>query len=477
MNVRARYVSAVFVCVGLALLASSVFAQAELPRVGFEENFDTAEGWFLDGGAPIRAMDAQDGTVTFVTHRGALSATMKRPDWPEWPLAPHESNTLMHKRYEKTVDLGVYRYLVVKLDERGTAVKLFVCGRPTPVCYTTGLRVLDLRNVGLDGKQRMDLGIEFLNSSGVGTFDFVRLVRELTDEEKKALMPPPLEYASEELIVHPYHRLEALNARAGRDRRPDAEGQLVCYEDTASRGRVWKLTDQPGDQAFRSGDSTAGWSGDGRYFNVTGGKDGKNVWEPAAGLWRETMGGGKLSDKPMPQYAARWESTLHPTVVYGYRTQWHKPEVDFIFYRYDLATGVETEFARFTTEGKWDVRELAQAEKGDKVVLGLRGTFRVWIIDPEAKPPAEIVTPITLPTRLKGIHFAKDDTTLIWFNCYTYEQLQMDLATPQAGQARKVTLGYYTSGGHAGGGGGRTLRHYAGMTTVQPAGLTDWKAG
>jgi len=237
MNVRVGILCcrALLVLCVAASLSSPVFSQRDVPRVGFEENFDTKEGWFVSAGAPLRAITAEDGTVTFHTHRGALGSHMKpKPHWPEWPKVPLRSFTAVQKRYQETVDLSVYRYLVVKLDERGTMVKLFVARRETPVCYTTGLRVLDLRNVNLEGKHRMSLTIEFLNSSGVGTFDFIRLVRELTPEEQKVLMPPPLDFVDEELSVHPYHRLEALNARAGRERKAETEGQLVVYEDTAS---------------------------------------------------------------------------------------------------------------------------------------------------------------------------------------------------------------------------------------------------
>ncbi|MBI3829854.1 MAG: hypothetical protein HY291_10070, partial [Planctomycetes bacterium] len=441
----------------------------EPPRVGFEENFDTADGWKVSDGAPLKALAAKDGVVRFETVCGALNAKMKRPDWPEWPEKPFESNTTVKKTYGKQIDLGKYHYLLVKLDERGTAVTLAVCGSWTPICYTTGLRAFDLRNRGIDDKRDLALSIQFLNTSGAASFDFVRLVSELTEDEKKVLMPAPAEYFAEKRAAHPYHKLEALNARAGRTRLKEAEGQLTVYTDTLSNGTVWKLTNQPGDQAFMSNDKALGWTNDGRYFRTVGGVDGRNVFDHAAGAWRKTAGGD--AGKPLPEYNGSWESSTKPGVVYGYRTQWKRPQCDFLFFRFDQATGEETELARITTDGKWDVRELSRAEKSDRAVLGLRGTPNVWIVDPDAAEPAARAKAIVLKTRLKGVGFAKDDTTLQWHNCYTYEHWEMNIETGE------THLGYYTGGGHAGGGFGKTLRHYEGLTTMQPAGLTDWKAG
>lgn len=453
----------------LSFLHAAAPAQ-EGDRTGFEETFDTAEGWTRKYGAALESATAKGGAVRFKTVCGALNPRMKRADWPEWPKKPFASYAGIEKVYARRVDLDKYPYLVVKLDERGTMVKLAVCGRWTPVCYTTGLHVFDLRNSPFDGKRDMRLTIEFLNTSGVGTFDFIRLVSRLTPEEQKALMPPPLDYFRERRRAHAYHKLDALNARAGRPRLARGQGQLACYRDTISGALVWKLTDQPGDQAIRSGDGALGWSADGRFFHVSGGRGDKNVWDHGAARWRRTALAGGDAGVSMPRYHGSWPSRDHPGVTYGYRTRWRRPKCDFLIYKFDRAAGVETQIAAIETPGKWDVRELARAAKGDRAIIGLRGTPLIWIVDPN-EPEARRVTPITLKTRLKGVHFAKDDEFVQWHNCYTYQHWEMSLAT------RKPKLGYYTGGGHAGGGYGRTLRHYTGITTVNPAGMTDWKAG
>jgi hypothetical protein len=438
-------------------------------RIAFEESFDSAEGWEVVRGAPIKSITAEDGNVRFETVRGALNSAMTQP-WPDWPEDPYKSNTTLHKSYDVEVDFDKYHYVVVNLVERGTAVTLHISGRGSPVLYTTGLRAFDLRNCGLEGKHKVTLHLELLNTSGVATLDFVRLVSELTDEEKKVLMRPPLDFPQEDRQAHAYHRLEAANARAGRVIHRKYQGQLLAYRDTLSNGLVFRLTDQDGDQGFRGGDTTLAFDSTGRYFTISGGRDGRNVWDFAEVRWRETLGGAN-SEVAVPDYAASWESRENPDIIYGYRTQGiDSPVFEFTVYRFDRSTGEETEIGRFRNKERWDVRELSRG-KGDKVVIGLRGTPDVWIVDPDAEAPDKRIRYIRLTSRLKGVHFAKDDTELQWFNCYTYEQRVMDLST---GETR---LGYYTSGGHAGGGGGKTLRHYAGLVIVQPSGLTDWKAG
>ncbi|MCZ7649590.1 MAG: hypothetical protein M5U26_30740 [Planctomycetota bacterium] len=451
--------------IGLALGAT-----AGEGRVGFEEPFDSAEGWAVAYGAPLKQMKAEGGTVRFETVCGALGSAMKmkRADWPEWPEKPFESNTGIKKNYGRKIDLDTYRYVAVKLDERGTMVKLAVCGRWIPVCYTTGLHVFDLKNSPYGETRDLVLTLEFLNTSGACTFDSIRFLSELNEEERAALLPPPVAYPKWNRTAKPYHGLEALNARAGRSRLPEAEGQLAAYRDTLSGGLVWRLTCQPGDQAFSAGDTKLGWTREGRYFRTAGGLDGRKVFDHFAGRWQPTAGGAET--KALPDYHGQWPSRKFENVTYGYRVQWRKPEADFVFYRFDAATGEEREWGKLACDGKWDVRELAPAEHGERAVVGLRGTPNVWLLDPEAEPEKRI-TPIRLKTRLKGVRFAKDDTTLQWHNCYTYESWELDLKT------NETRLGYEMSGSHAGGGGGRSLRHYEGLTTVQPAGLTDWKAG
>ena len=97
----------------LSLVGAWAFAQEELPRVGFEENFDTADGWQVANGPALKSITVKDCTVRFETVCGALNARMKRDDWPEWPKKPFASWTSIKKEYGTEVDLDTYRYLVV----------------------------------------------------------------------------------------------------------------------------------------------------------------------------------------------------------------------------------------------------------------------------------------------------------------------------------------------------------------------------
>lgn len=466
------------------------------PRIGFEETFAAADGWNVTNGAPLKSIDLKKlpaapapqlpaGTpvpnILFTTVCGALNKDMRRDDWPEWPKQPFDSHTSIQKKYDAKVNLDVYRYLVIDMPIRGCNVVLAVNGVALPIAYTTGLRVYDLNireHASLKGFQKITLAMEFLNTSGSVGFNSLRLVASLTPEERKVLMPVPVEYKKETLVAHPYHRLEALNRRAGRARHAEYEGQLCVYRDTLSGATVWKLTDQPGDQHFRASDSTLGWSADGRFFQVNGGKNGKNVFDFQTGQWLKTALVGEAA-QPLPDYAARWDSKKHPGRIYGYKVDHSRaPDKIFRFYAFDSATGQETEIAQWKTQAKWAVRELATSPTTDKAVIGLRESTECSVIDPDHTDPAQRVQPITLSTRLKGLHFGKQDTTLIWHNCYTYEQWERVVVPTHPNEKIGDThLAYYTGGGHAGSGGGFNLNHYEGLTLIRPSDLTEWMAG
>ncbi|MGH7145641.1 MAG: hypothetical protein ACREJ2_16135 [Planctomycetota bacterium] len=469
------------------LAASASLAAADAPRVGFDESFTTKDGWSVVHGAPIGAIELNAlpkppapalpaGTppphMLFTTVCGALDPRMQRADWPEWPKHPFDSSTRVRKTYDQTVDLDEYHYLVIDLPIRGANVVLAMDGESLPIAYTTGLRAYDLRlrdEASLKGKQQITISLEFLNTSGSVGFNAIRLVRELTAAEKKALMPAPIDLHLQKLTMAPYNHLEALNARAGRANLPEYEGQLCVYKDSATGAEIWKLTDQPGDQSFRAGDSTLGWSADGRYFQINGGRDGRNVFDFQTGKWLATE---SVGDHPLPDFAARCASKKHPGVVYGYTIDYnHPPDKIFRFAQFDPKTGKTEPLGDWKTPAKWDVRELAVSDTTDLAAVGLRGSPAVCLIDPDAADPAQRIRPITLSTRLKGLHFGKKDTTLIWWNCYTYEQWERVIATGA------THLGYYTGGSHAGGGGGFTLNHYEGLTLIRPDDLTDWQAG
>ena len=74
MSVRV-HIPLLALCV-LVALSSPASAQRGPARIGFEENFDTSDGWQLSAGAPLRHITSERGTVTFHTQRGALGSHM-----------------------------------------------------------------------------------------------------------------------------------------------------------------------------------------------------------------------------------------------------------------------------------------------------------------------------------------------------------------------------------------------------------------
>ncbi len=454
-----------FTCCGTTPVRA---VEKNLPRIGFEESFDTADGWKTrKKSAPLKAVEVKDGTVRFYSHRTAFSSAQelikKYPEFNEKNV--YNNATRLLKKYDVIIDLGTYRYMVLKMDDICAVTKIDVCGAELPVAYTTGIRVYDLKQPSRSWlwKKKVKLSIQIkIGSSGWATFDYIRFVKELTEEEKKGLFPSPVEYKMEKLEAHPYHKLEEMNARAGRTSRIDGEGQLLTYRDTLSGGEIWKMTDQAGDQSFaretRTGSyGSMAWTDEGRYLKVLrGGRGGRNIWDLGEGKWHKTLPDENFPYSP-PKYTTGWESRMYPGLVYGYKLDFHgQKKVDFIFYRFDRRSGKEEEFGRFTFDfGKdpgWLCRGLRPG-MGDKVIIHIRGTHQGIIVDPDNKDPGKMVQPLTTPVRIEQLNLADNDTAVVIGNSHTYERVKMDLAT------RKTCLMLIYGGSHC----GHPLTYYRGM--------------
>jgi hypothetical protein len=492
MRPRGKQFAFVSLAMGLLLPASALRVSAgdagDLPRIGFEEPFDTADGWKVTGKTPLRSpLEAKDGTVKFWGHRvafdnGAANLIKKYPEFNESNL--FNEGTRLKKEYDTSIDFETYRYIVVKLDERANGVELTVCDAELPVPYTTGVCAYDLKQpdkswLWKGGKKKLTIGLGLGGTGGWVTFDYIRFVKELTEEEKKGLIPAPIEYKKEKLEAHPYHRLEAMNARAGRTRRAECEGQLLTYTDTLSGGEIWKVTDQPGDQNYGI-DVQAGrtaWTAEGRYLQIYGGRGGRNFWDAGGGKWRDILPTENYPH-PAPKYGYGWESRTHPGVAYGYNTKWNrsspkKPICDFVFFRFDRNSGKEEQLGVYTYEHDekhpgWD-RRAHTFGMGDKFVLSLAATFYCVILDPDNADPGKRIQPLELPVRPKGtVSLVDNDTALCCGNSYTYEAVKIDLAT----RTMRVWPTSY-GGSH----GGSPLWYYAGMV-LKEKNITDrWRPG
>jgi fibronectin type 3 domain-containing protein len=426
------------------------------PRIGWEESFDTIDRWkaalMKPAGTPMKSVEGADGTISIVTPCGALDPSMKKPNWPEWPKEPATSFSNFTVNYDDVVDFDTFHYLVVRIVEKNTFFILFVNGKPTRVCYTTGIHSQDLRTLGLTGKQKVALWGQFLNTSGGVKIDYIRLVSDVTPEEKKGFIDEGLTVRAENFSAHPYHGLEALNARAGRPIKKDPLGGEWCvYRDTGTGAEIWKMTAGATDEFGPT------FNCDGSAFTVKGrGPSGFHVFDWTTRTFRFVEGG--LND------AAPRFSTTEPDAMIVAENTWIKTDPPrqrrITLWRVNFRTGERTEIAHFEPK-TWIVQELHSSSDSSKMVFGLRESPNVFLIDPSIPDLDKRVRPITLPTRLKGISLINNDAELRWYNCYTYESWMMDLATG------KVSLGNgCTAGGHAAGGPHWTIGPYSSLMKI-----------
>lgn len=448
----ARKVSVAFI--GGVLIAAAACAQ-EGPRIGWEESFDDITKWKAEMlkpnfGSPLASVTAEDGCINLVTPVGALNPKMKRADWPEWPGNPASSFTNFSIRYDDVVDLDIYRYFVIRIREKSTFFYISINGKALKVGYTTGIHAQDLRALGLRGKQRVGFYGQFLNSHGHVKLDYLRLVRALTPEEQEGLIGEGLTIRDENLSAHPYHRLEALNARAGRPSRPPGQGsEWVVYRDTGTGAEVWKMTD------LAANECQVSFNCDGSAFTVRGRPgQGFHVFDWTDRRFKLIKGG--LSDA-RPRF-----STTEPDAMVIAENTWlprqkGQPRRRITIWRQNFRTDERTELASFHPK-TWVVQEFSSSPDSAKMVFGLRESRVVFLIDPEIADIEKRVRQITLPTRLKGVRLVNDDTELQWHNCYTYQPLIMNLKTGKVTQGNSPC-----AGGHSAGGPQWTIGPYAGM--------------
>src|SRR5581483_6086283 len=93
-------------------------------------------------GTPPVKVEAVDGCINIVTCRGDLEGISKAKQWPEWVDTTGCTN--LDFGYDKEVDFDVYKYVVIRIIEKGTFAFMVVNGVGTKVCYTTGIHAEDL---------------------------------------------------------------------------------------------------------------------------------------------------------------------------------------------------------------------------------------------------------------------------------------------------------------------------------------------
>ena len=261
--------------VGLVLVAAAWIPSAPAAaddRVGFAEEFDSADGWKLDSDdAPFREIKVVDGRLVLGTWVGSFGGA--KP--PEQEKAFTATASLV-KHYEQEVDLDKFHYLVMKTDEKPMFSLLYLFfgkdKKETQVFHTSGLIVQDLTQLGVKGKHKIGFELEVMNTGRDAKIDSIRLVSSLTDEEKAGLVPPPVRLWKEGVGRQLYQRLDALNARAARPAVTPYPDVRFVYHDVGTGVPVWRMTSSPGDEGFSEHfdcwrPDGKGWFARNDYFN------------------------------------------------------------------------------------------------------------------------------------------------------------------------------------------------------------------
>ena len=257
--------------VGLVALISGA-AVARDGRVGLMEDCSTTAGWFewdrnQKEVAPRTKLESRNGLLLVHLNRGLLRAAKKHAWCPEGV----DRGSILRKNYGE-VDLDKYHYLVVKVKEKGSGVFFGVNGYDTKCGFTTGVTAVDLKDYDderIHGKRTVRLEMDVHDNLTTLVVDEIKLVSELTPEEKKGFIDRGLTIRHEKLKAKMFHGLDAVMARRTA-KLPSLEGEeMVVFRDTATGAVTTRLTAHDRNDYFGEGGL---WSGDGAAirFNSNG---------------------------------------------------------------------------------------------------------------------------------------------------------------------------------------------------------------
>ncbi|MHC4715473.1 MAG: fibronectin type III domain-containing protein [Planctomycetota bacterium] len=400
----------VTVAAGLALCEQ---ARAD-GRVGFAEEFDTVEGWKLTNPrAPLAGMSAAGGVATFRTWVGSFMGA-KPPDQAQALPA----TTQIFKEYPGEVDLDKYRYLVMKIDRKSMYSILELNRKQVHVAYTTGVVAQDLKPLGLAGPQKLRIDLEMMNNGRELAADYIRLVSELTPQEKARLVPAPVRLYAEDIPGHLYQRLEALNARAGRIWRTGAE-EKVAFRDVGTGALTWRMTAVPADEGYS--ERYRMWMPDGSAFEVLKGGRRTYVFD------RDEFVRGGLDTLTPPRYAVNFYAGPQRGQVHVLRRNGRTGKMEVIF--------------RYPKAGN---RGLRSAIHGDRIVFLVAGV-KLIVLDGTAADPAGTAREFPVPKlSVKGGGLSPDGRWFSYFSpfgCY-----QKTLVNTDTGEVRKGSQFTFTHG-------------------------------
>jgi len=396
------------------------------PRVGLIEDCSTSSGWYelgRDGArlAPRVKMTSKDGLLHIKTNRARLRVARRY----KWVAPGADWLTRLYKDYGQ-VDLDRYRYLVVKIKAKGSAVFFGVNNFNSKAGYTTGVTCIDLADYDdptISGTRPVRLELDLHDNTTTLVLDEIKLVSELTPEEKKGFVGRGLTIRKEGLTYKDYHGLEELRRR-GRTAPPKLDREeMVVFRDTATGAVSTRLTAGGGNDFFGEG----------------------GIWSPDGAAIRFSSKGRDLQGVPV-YYLADGSVT---STGKGYWAQWSRSDptklllvsrkgLRFTVHSWDRSTGQSEEIISFDVPGVGGYTEVKRFTRSGKLVIAFRETPNMFVVDTVNKK----VKYIKLSTRLKDAGLSEDEKFVSWYNCYTYEGRWRNLETGEEGISGSYSAGH-----------------------------------
>ncbi|MFB3891483.1 MAG: hypothetical protein ACE15C_05605 [Phycisphaerae bacterium] len=407
-----------------ASLWSASSAWGAEDRVGLLEPCSQPVGWveWDDAGKPIPPrvkLEAKDGTLSITTRLVALS----------------EKGTILRKTYGE-VDLDKYHFLVVNVVSKGCNAYFGVNGFDTKCGYTTGVTAVDLKDYDdkrIHGKQSVRLEIDLHDNSTKLVLKEIKLVSQLTPDERKGLIGRGLTIRHEDLKAQDFHGLAELKRRE-KTPLPSPDGEeMAIFRDTATGAISTRLTCGTGDNYLGEGGI---WSGDGAA--ITFPANGRRL----GGAPVLTLGDGKLVGAPAANWA-QW-SPVEPTKLYvvSVKDKGKDQGKDFNVAAWDRLKGDTTPIATFNTPSTGDYVEVKRFTTSGKLIIAFRKTPHLFIVDPAQKK----ATHIELSCELKDASMSPDEQFILWAKCYTYTSYWRNLKTGEEGLCSHYVGGHSCSG-------------------------------
>ena len=420
-------VMSVVLCVFCASCPARAGRVKTANRAGLMEDCSTTEGWIewdKDGNEipPRVKMESKEGLLYIHTNRGLLSK--KLAEKYKWLPKGVFRGSILRKNYGK-INLDKYHYFVVRVKGKGSGVFFGVNGFDTKAGYTTGLTAVDLKDYDdkrLHGRQNVRLELDLHDNLTTLVVEELKLVSELTEEEKESLIGRGHTIRDEKLKFQDYHGLYELKRRA-KTPPPNLEGEeMAIFRDTATGAITTRLTADGGDDYLPEGGI---WSSDGAAI-----KFGSRRKLP--GIPILLLSEGKVISGPR----AHWKfwSPSEATVIFTMARQGKT----FTVSSWNYATKKTEKIAEFTTPQIGGYTGFKRITKKGKLIVEFRETPHLFIVDTGKKTARHI----ELSTRVKGGSLSADEKFVSWANCYTYEGRWRNLETGEEGICSRYTVGH-----------------------------------